>query len=208
MSNETPPVNSDNVHPNNAGGEPQQLNNRWLYAIITGSFIFAFGSIPLYRIVCKRIDPGGSSWQNGDAEIYKDTADTSRNIRVRFTTSVERQLPFEFKSEQEFLTFHPGAKTVAHFTVRNMDNERDYRAKAVYDINPPEAGQYLKKIECFCFNEQTIGAKETKDLPLVFWFESDMPDHIKDITIAYTYFNVENSMERSIRKREQHAKND
>ena len=199
MQNETRPENPE------TGGEPQQLSNRWLYAIITASFVFALGSIPMYRIVCKKFDPGGSAAQNGDAQIYDDAADTSRNVRVRFTTSVERQLPFEFKSAQEFMTIHPGDKNLAHFSVRNMDSMRDYRAKAVYDINPPEAGQYLKKIQCFCFNEQTIFASEQKDLPLMFWFDSKMPDHIKEITIAYTYFNMENSMERSVRKRDEHA---
>jgi cytochrome c oxidase assembly protein subunit 11 len=198
MQNETPPENA-------SGENSGRLSNRWLYTIVVGSFIFAFGSIPAYRIVCKKFDPGGSAWANGSAEIYNDQADTSRSVRVRFTTSVERQLPFEFTSAQNFLTVHPGARGQANFQVRNLNLDRSYRAKAVYDINPPEAGQYFKKIQCFCFDEQTIGAGVTNDLPLIFWFDSKMPDHIKEVTIAYTFFNMESSMERSDRKQNEQA---
>ena len=174
---ETPPVEE-------AQGEPAGLSNRWLYGIIVSSFIFALGSIPMYRIVCKKIDPGGSSAQNGAAAIYDDKSDASRDVRIRFTTSVERQLPFEFNISEDYLTVHPGQRGEALFTVKNLDSERDHRAKAVYDINPPEAGQYLKKIQCFCFDEQTIAAGETVELPLLFWFDSKMPPEIKEITIS------------------------
>lgn len=196
MQNETPPE-----HIENSG----KLGNRWLYTIIAGSFIFAFGSIPAYRIVCKKFDPGGSAWANGTAQTYEDVVDTSRSVKVRFTTSVERQLPFNFESKQEFLTVHPGAKSEAHFTVMNADPSRSYRSKAVYDINPPEAGQYFKKVQCFCFDEQTIEGGVQKDLPLVFWFDSSMPASIQEVTIAYTYFNMESSLERSARKAEERA---
>lgn len=199
MQNETPPET-------NAAEKSGSLNNRWLYGIVVGSFIFAFGSIPAYRIVCKKFDPGGSAWSNGSAEIYNDKADVTRSVRVRFTTSVERQLPFEFTAGQDFLTVNPGARGQAAFTVQNLDSKRSFRAKAVYDINPPEAGQYFKKIQCFCFDEQTIEAGVTTELPLIFWFDSKMPAHIKEVTIAYTFFNMESSLERSVKRDEQAAR--
>jgi cytochrome c oxidase assembly protein subunit 11 len=208
VQNETPdnaPVEETPLVAEGHQGEPAGLSNRWLYGIIVSSFIFALGSIPMYRIVCKKIDPGGSSAQNGDPEIYDDKTDTSRDVRIRFTTSVERQLPFEFTISHDYLTVHPGQRGEAIFKVTNLDGDRDYRAKAVYDINPPEAGQYLKKIQCFCFDEQTIAAGSTVELPLLFWFDSKMPPEIKEITIAYTYFNMESSLERSKRDSNEHA---
>lgn len=176
-------------------------NSKWLIGIVVGSFIFAFASIPLYRIICQQFDPGGSAYFNGLTQEYEPTlpADTSRQIKVRFTTNVERQLPWTFGHRQEYVTVNPGAKTHASFHVTNSNRTQAMTGKAVYDINPPQAGAYFKKVECFCFREQKLEAGESMELPLVFWFESDMPADIKEITVAYTFFNMENSFERSKR---------
>ena len=183
-------------------GNVNKKNSKWFVGIIVGSFIFAFASIPLYRIICKQFDPGGSTYFNGLTQSYEPTApvDTSRQVKIRFTTNVERQLPWRFKHGQEFATVNPGAKTNASFQVTNT-SDRPVTGKAVYDINPPQAGAYFKKVECFCFREQELAAGETMDLPLVFWFESDLPKDIKEITIAYTFFNMENSFERDAQER-------
>jgi len=180
-------------------------NSKWLVGIVVGSFIFAFASIPLYRIICTQFDPGGSAYFNGLTQAYEPTlpADTSRQVKVRFTTNVERQLPWTFKHNQEYVTLHPGAKTQASFQVTNSHPTRALTGKAVYDINPPQAGAYFKKVECFCFREQKLEAGQSMELPLIFWFESDMPADIKEITVAYTFFNMETSFERS--KRDEQA---
>lgn len=176
-------------------------NSKWFIGIIVGSFIFAFASIPLYRIVCKKFDPGGSAYFNGLTQSYEPTnpVDEKRELRIRFTTNVERQLPWTFGHRQEFMTVHPGQKSQAGFHVTNSHPSRAITGKAVYDINPPEAGAYFKKVECFCFREQTLAAGQSMELPLIFWFESDLPPHIKEITVAYTFFNMETSVERSVR---------
>lgn len=169
-----------------------------LLGIIIGSFIFAWASIPLYRIVCQAIDPGGSTWQNGSVDTYEDVeVDKSRTVKVRFASEVNSQLPWEFGPADPSLTVHPGEKKLTKFTAENLDHARAIKGKAVYDINPPEAGQYFKKIECFCFVEQTLEPGEKVDMPLYFWFEPDMPDHIKEITLAYTFFNADSSRSRS-----------
>ena len=74
--------------------------------------------------------------------------------------------------------------------------------RAVYDINPPEAGQYFKKIECFCFQEQELAAGEDITMPLIFWFEPDIPAEIEEITVSYTFFNMDSSRERTLKNRE------
>lgn len=183
------------------------LANRWILGIIVGSFIFALASIPIYRMVCKALDPGGSAWMNGEADIYEGVEiDTSRTINVRFATNVQSQLPWRFEADVPSVDVHPGERGQAHFSIKNLDSTGEIRGKGVYDINPPEAGKYFKKIECFCFRDQTLEAGEHMDLPLVFWFEPDLPEHVKNVTIAYTFFNVDTSLQRSIKRRTQAAK--
>lgn len=175
-----------------AGGAAKTLK----YAV--GFMLFMFGvgwaSIPLYRIVCKSLDPGGSSWQNGSVDKYEGVeVNESRNVRVRFTASTQEKLPWEFRPMKPSVEVHPGEKKLVKFTSVNLDQTDAITGKAVYDINPPEAGQYFKKIECFCFIEQTLQPGEKKDMPLYFWFEPDMPDNIKRVTLGYTFFNADTS---------------
>jgi cytochrome c oxidase assembly protein subunit 11 len=161
-------------------------------------FGFGWGSIPLYRMVCKQLDPGGSSASNGTADRYENVeVDESRTLKVRFTTSVQSDLPWKFDNKTSSVEVHPGEKKLVDFDVTNFDQDDDLTGKAVYDVNPPEAGQYFKKIECFCFKQQTLAAGESKKMPLYFWMDPDIPEDIDKVTLAYTFFNSESSRERA-----------
>lgn len=183
--------------------EKNRRTVKFLVGIIIASFIFAVVSIPLYRMVCDVVDPGGSSWSNGDTDAYVDVpVDASRTVRVRLTTNVNRQLPWEFKPLSPAVEVHPGERKMVKFLARNQDTQGSITGKAVYDINPPEAGEYFKKIECFCFQEQELSAGESVEMPLVFWFDPSLPPEIKEITLAYTFFNMDSTFERTLKERE------
>ncbi len=192
----------------NSFDEKNRRTVKLFVGIIICSFIFAVVSIPLYRMVCDVVDPGGSSWSNGDTDTYVDVAvDRSRTVRVRLTTNVNRQLPWEFYPMEPDTRVHPGERKMVKFYARNKDTEGSITGKAVYDINPPEAGQYFKKIECFCFQEQELAAGESVEMPLVFWFDSKLPPEIKEITLAYTFFNMDSTFERTLKERERKKNN-
>lgn len=183
--------------------EKNRRTGKVLIGVIIGMFLFGFASIPLYRIVCDQIDPGGSSYSNGTTDRYAGVqVDEGRTLRVRMATNVNNQLPWEFRPLTPQVEVHPGERKLVKFYAKNLDPKGSITGKAVYDINPPEAGQYFKKIECFCFQEQELRAAEDVEMPLVFWFEPDIPAEIDDITIAYTFFNMDSSFERTIKKRE------
>ena len=165
--------------------------------VIVGMFLFGFASIPLYRWVCAQSDPGGSSWFIGEPDVYEGVeVDEERDIRVRFNTNVERQLPWSFEVDERHVDVHPGQKQVVTFTANNPAN-RPITGKAVYDISPPEAAAHFKKMECFCFIEQTLDGGETMDMPLVFWFDPELPEHVTEISLGYTFFNAESSRARA-----------
>ena len=179
--------------------ERNQKMTKTFIAIIIGMTLFAFGSIPLYRIVCDRIDPGGSAWSNGTADAYQGVAvDRGRKVKVSFATNVNRQLPWTFDGPED-ATVHPGEGKRVVFRAHNVATHH-VKGKAVYDINPPEAGQYFKKIECFCFQEQELAEGKSADMPLIFWFDPNMPADITEVTIAYTFFNMETSLDASRKK--------
>ena len=63
-------------------------------------------------------------------------------------------------------------------------------------MSPDQVGKYFKKIQCFCFTEQTLKAGESVDMPVVFFVDpkiKDDPDtkDIDEITLSYTFYPVE-----------------
>jgi len=179
----------------------KQMGRLFLIVGIT-MFIFGFASIPLYRIVCDSIDPGGSAYSNGTTDSYDGVSvDAQRTLTVQMSAEVNKTLPWGFETPEEGrVKIHPGERRMVKFWAKNYDKTRAIKGKAVYDINPPEAGQYFKKIECFCFKEQELGPGEEVEMPLVFWFDPEMPQNIKEVSIAYTFFNMDSSLSRSMQE--------
>ena len=57
-------------------------------------------------------------------------------------------------------------------------------------MTPTESISHFHKIECFCFNQQTLKAGEAKDMALVFQVDKDLPKDVHTITLAYTLFDA------------------
>ena len=65
-----------------------------------------------------------------------------------------------------------------------------------FNVSPPTAGAYFNKLQCFCFTEQALESGETVQMPVVFFVDPEMdkdPElkHVKEITLSYTFFPVE-----------------
>jgi len=178
----------------------EQNKKTMLYSV--GLMMFTFvvvglGSIPMYRWVCQKLNPGGSTAQNGTVDSYEGVdVDESRTIDVRFTANVQNDLPWSFGPQVSSVEVHPGEKKLVHFQSSNRA-DRAIKGKAVYDVIPAAASQYFKKVECFCFQEQTLEGGQTRDMPLKFWLEPDLPEDIDEVTLAYTFFNAESSRDRN-----------
>jgi cytochrome c oxidase assembly protein subunit 11 len=66
---------------------------------------------------------------------------------------------------------------------------------AVFNVTPPQAGQYFVKIQCFCFTEQTLKPHERVRMPVVFYVDPGFakdPDEndVSEITLSYTFYPV------------------
>jgi cytochrome c oxidase assembly protein subunit 11 len=65
--------------------------------------------------------------------------------------------------------------------------------QAIPSYGPRDAAQYFRKLECFCFEKQTLRAGETRRMPVVFVVDPSLPKDIGTITLSYTFFEVEGS---------------
>jgi cytochrome c oxidase assembly protein subunit 11 len=177
-------------------------SSKFFLGMILASFSFAIASIPLYKMLCERIDPGGLAVGGYDAYDPNTPIDTSRSIRVHLATSVNKQLPWSFSVDEPFVTVHPGERRRVTFRVKNLDQTGAVVGRAVYDLNPPQAGPYYKKIECFCFQEQKLDAGEYLEIPLIFWIDPAIPKDIHEVSLGYTFFNMDSTMQRTLKRRE------
>ena len=62
--------------------------------------------------------------------------------------------------------------------------------QAVPSVAPGKASRYFNKTECFCFTQQPLAAGETKDMPLRFIVDPNLPKDVSTLTLAYTVFDV------------------
>ena len=149
----------------------------------------AFASVPLYRLFCQVTGFNGTT-------MLADAAPTEtldREINVRFDTNV-RGLPMIFKAEQVSQRLKIGETGLAYFDVTNTSDE-PLLVRASYNVVPEQTGAYFQKLECFCFDDQTIAAGETRQFPMQYFISPDMVENretagVNEITLSYTFYPV------------------
>ncbi|HXZ01043.1 MAG TPA: cytochrome c oxidase assembly protein [Stellaceae bacterium] len=148
-------------------------------------------SATLYRLFCAATGYGGATQR-----VAADTASpSSRIITVRFSTNVAPGLPWRFEPAQPEVRLHLGEETLAFFTAENL-SARDYVAHAAFNVTPAKAGIYFKKIQCFCFTEERLGAHQQVEMPVDFFVDPQLgidpsTKDVDTITLSYTFFASE-----------------
>ena len=159
-----------------------------LLLICAMMFGFGFLLVPLYTVFCEWAGINGKTagafQQTQEAIVVED-----REVKVQFVGNHNANLSWPFKPNQAQIKVQIGVQNQIKFTVVNPTN-RSVVAQAVPSVAPSEAAPFLHKIECFCFRQQPLLAGEVKEMPLVFFLDSKLPDHIKKITLSYTLFDV------------------
>ena len=73
---------------------------------------------------------------------------------MRFDANVGGGLPWNFEPEQTEIEVHIGEVVTVFYNVINQ-SARHHDGQAAYNVTPLTVGSYFKKINCFCFTEQT-----------------------------------------------------
>lgn len=163
-----------------------------LGAVVIGMFAFGFAMVPLYDVICDITGLNGrSSTVMQKAEVVDHAVDPDRVVTVEFTTTVNAGADWTFGSEQRQVKVHPGELTLVYFNARNLQS-RDVVGQAVPSVSPSAGAKYLRKTECFCFEQQQFGADEEKRMPVRFVIDPALPEHIDRLTLAYTFFDATN----------------
>ena len=163
-----------------------------LVVVVVAMFGFGFALGPIYDALCKVTGINGkTSGMQANAKALP-AIDTSRWITVQFITTVNGGRPWEFRPEVSEVRVHPGQLSTVSFHAKNTEG-RDLVAQAVPNVAPWNAAKHLRKTECFCFNNQTFKAGESKEMPVRFMLDPDLPADVDVVTLSYTFFDVTES---------------
>lgn len=66
----------------------------------------------------------------------------------------------------------------------------DTAVEAIPSMTPANALGHFHKIQCFCFTQQTLKGLESKNMPMIFKIDKELPKNIRVITLAYTLYDV------------------
>ena len=155
-----------------------------LVVLMTGA---AFAAVPLYQLFCQVTGFDGTTGRATAAPA----APIAQALTVSFDTNV-RGAPLTFTAERPRVSMKIGATETVLFKVTNT-SARDVKARATYNVVPEQAGYYFRKLECFCFSEQTIKAGETIEFPMIFFIDPEFAKdretrNFTDIALSYTFW--------------------
>jgi len=153
-------------------------------------FGFGFALVPLYDVFCDITGLNGKTGRIEAAEIDASQVDTSRTIEVRFLANTNTGLPWQFEPMVKKMEVHPGQVYEAVFRVRSA-SEQTTLGQAVPSVSPGLAALHFNKTECFCFTQQELAGRETRDMPLRFIVGTGISDDIEEITLSYTFFSLD-----------------
>ncbi len=165
----------------------QMLGKLLVVAVLM--FGFGYALIPMYKKICEITGINLVTPQDATAASapLNTQVDKSRTITVEFDANA--QGPWRFRPTVASMTVHPGEMTQVVYEVVNTQ-PRSIDGQAIPSYAPQQAAEHFRKVECFCFRQQTLKPNEAKQMPVVFYIDPALPREVKTITLSYTFFEV------------------
>lgn len=163
---------------------------RNLVLLAVGMFGFGFALWPLYNVFCDLTGLGGRGVQV--VENAGVLEKSNRQVKVRFDSNVNSGLPWVFEAKEKVAMVSLGEMSEALYLAMNPTDQAMV-GQAIYNVTPPEASLYFVKTECFCFTQQVLQANESREMPVYYFIQADLPEYIKEITLSYTFFRNANA---------------
>jgi cytochrome c oxidase assembly protein subunit 11 len=148
-------------------------------------FGFGFALVPFYEKICLAL---GVNSLVERAEPVNTQIDRTRLVTVELDANAHN-LPWRFQPRTSHVKVHPGELVHVEYEIANVRGTPT-TGQAVPSYGPALAGQYFRKLECFCFKAQTLAAGETRLMPVTFLIDPALPQEVNTVTLSYTFFEV------------------
>ena len=169
------------------------LTMRKLIIVAAAMFGFGFALVPFYKQICEAT--GINNLIKPDT-VVNTQVDATRFVTIEFDSNLRSNLPWTFRPLQSSVRINPGEMVTVMYEIRN-NSSRPVTGQAIPSYGPQAAGRYFKKLECFCFTQQTLQPGETRQMPVQFVIERSVPEDMNTITLSYSFFEIEGTARQS-----------
>ena len=102
-------------------------------------------------------------------------------------------LPWSFKTVKTKIIVKPGEVTTIEYIVENSSNKTS-TGIATFAYYPNQFGAYISKLNCFCYDAQTLKPKQKDNYSLVLLIDPEVTKdsktkNIKEVTVQFTFFD-------------------
>jgi len=163
----------------------------FVISIVAGMIGLSYAAVPLYDLFCRTTGFGGTPV--AFKEENKETNIPKINIKVQFNSDVAGGMNWKFMPVQREVVVQTGTNNLAFYQAKNLSDTK-ITGVATFNVTPPKIGKYFSKIDCFCFEEQTLESGEIAEMPVSFFIDPEIAmdpntEEVKTITLSYTFFN-------------------
>jgi cytochrome c oxidase assembly protein subunit 11 len=163
-----------------------------LLVLVLLMFSFAYANVPLFKLFCARFgigDAGKAGQRRGMLDDLSSSTGPilSRDIQVKFMGVAGTGLPMRVGPTTPSIHVHPGKPVHTSYVFTNMSDDSVF-FRAVHSIAPQKAAREFQLIECFCFEDQALGPRESRELPVYFALSPRTPADVNEVQLSYTLF--------------------
>ena len=121
-------------------------------------------------------------------------------ISINLLTSVHPNLSWKFKPLMSTIDVKPGEVTTIEYIVENYGNKAT-TGIATFVYFPKQFGSYISKINCFCYDAQTLKPLQKDKFTLILLIDPEVTKdsktkNIKEATIQFTFFDYKEYKEK------------
>ena len=123
----------------------------------------------------------------------KNEAIAKEPIIINLLTSVHPSLPWRFNARKEKIIVKPGEVKTIEYYVENLDT-KESTGIATFAYFPNEFEAYIRKLNCFCYDAQTLKSRQKDKYSLVILIDPEVTKdsktkNVKEATIQFTFFD-------------------
>ena len=119
--------------------------------------------------------------------FFEKEKNSYQQISTKLITSVHKDLPLKFSSEEDNIILKPGEIKTINYSVENL-SKKDVSAMATFQVYPAELKDYMTKMNCFCYEKQTLKPGEKEKYALVLLVAPNVTKNIKEAIIQFVFF--------------------
>ena len=123
----------------------------------------------------------------------KDEVKSFQPISINLLTSVHPSLKWSFTPIKNKVMIKPGEVTTIEYLVQNLENKKS-TGIATFSYFPNKFGNYITKLNCFCYDAKTLEANQKDKYSVVILIDPEVTKdsktkNVKEVTIQFTFFD-------------------